>query len=72
MIPQVPTVLCSMSLFLMVKAVEVLIALRRVSSYFIWPFEEWFILNLLQNLTDWLSEHYINRLDVLVDLDCPV
>ena len=64
MIPQVPIVLCSMSLFLMVMAVEVLIALRRVSSYFIWPFEEWFVLNLLQNLTDRLSEHCINRLGV--------
>ena len=47
MIPQVPTVLRSMSLFLMVMVVEVLIALRRVSSHFIWPLEEWFVLNLL-------------------------
>ena len=64
MIPQVPTVLCSMFLFLMVMAVEVLIALRRISSHFIWQFEEWFVLNLLQNLTNRLSEHGINRLGV--------
>ena len=64
MIPQVPTVLRSMSLFLMVMVVEVLIALHRVSSHFIWPFEEWFVLNLLQNLTDWLSKHCINRMGV--------
>ena len=47
MIPQVPTVLCSMSLFLMVMAVEFLIALLKVTNHFIWPLEEWFILNLL-------------------------
>ena len=52
-----------MSLFLMVMAVEVLIALRRVSSHFIWPPEE-FILNLLQNVIDRLSEYCINRLGV--------
>ena len=64
MIPQVPTVLRSMSLFLMVMVVEVLIALRRVSIHFIWPLEEWFVLNLLQNLPDRLSKHCINCLGI--------
>ena len=64
MIPQVPIILRSMSLFLMVVAVEVLIALRRVSNHFIRPLEEWFVFNLLHNLPDRLSEHYINRLGI--------
>ena len=64
MIPQVPMVFRNMSLFFMVMAVEVLIALCRVSSHFIWPFEEWFILNLLQNLLDQLSKHYIKHLGI--------
>ena len=53
-----------MSLFLMVMAVEILILLCRVSGHFIWPLEEWFILNLLKNLMDQLSKHCINRLSV--------
>ena len=47
MIPQVPTVFRSVSLFLMVMEVKVLVAFYRVSSHFVWPFEEWFVLNLL-------------------------
>ena len=54
----------SMSLFSVVMAVEILVVLRRVSSYFVWPFEELFFFNLLQNLPDQLSKHYINHLGI--------
>ena len=47
MVPQVLTVFRSVSLFLMVMAIKVLVAFCRVSSHFVWPFEEWFVLNLL-------------------------
>ena len=48
----------------MIMAIKVLIALRRVSSQFIWPLEKWFVLNLFQNLTDRFSKHHINHLGV--------
>ena len=48
----------------MVMAVEVLVALCTVSSHFVWPFEERFVLNLLQNLPDRLSKHCTNHLDI--------
>ena len=48
----------------MVMVVDVLIALCRVSSHFIWPLEEWVVLNFLQNLLDQLLEHCINCLGI--------
>ena len=35
-----------------------------VSCHLIWPFEEWLVLDLLQNLVYWLLEHSINYLPV--------
>ena len=64
MIPQVSAVLCSVSLVLVVLAIKVFIAPCRVSYHLIWPFEEWFALDLLQNLMYRLSEHSIDRLSI--------
>ena len=47
MVPQIPTVLRSVSLVLMVLAIKALVAPHRVSSHFFQPFEEWLILDLL-------------------------
>ena len=64
MIPQISTVLCSVSLVLVVLAIKALIAPYGVSCHLIWPFEEWLILDLFQNLVHWFSEHHINHLSI--------
>ena len=51
-----------MSSLLMVMAMKSLVAPRRVFSYLIWPFEVWLILDLVQDLMYWLSEHRVNHL----------
>ena len=53
MIPQIPAVLGSMSLVLVVVAIETLIAPHGISRHLVWPFEERPILNLLQYLMHW-------------------
>ena len=64
MVPQIFTVLRNVSLVLMVLAIKALVTPHRVSSHFVWPFEEQFILYLLQNLMHQFSEHSINHLSV--------
>ena len=64
MVPQISTVLRSVSLVLMVLAIKALVAPHRVSSPLVWPFEEQLIRNLLQNLMHRFSEHHINRLSI--------
>ena len=64
MVPQILAILCDVSLVLMVLAIKVLVAPHGVSSHLVWPFEEWLVLNLLQNLMHRFSEHCINRLGV--------
>ena len=64
MVPQIPTNFCSISLVLVILAKEVLIALHGVSRHFIWPFKEWLILNLLENLMHRFPEHCVNCLSI--------
>ena len=64
MVPQISTIFCSMSLVLVILAIKVLIALHGVSCHLIWPFKEWFILNILQNLMHWFPEHRVNCLSI--------
>ena len=64
MIPQIPVVLGSVSLVLVVVAIKALIAPHGVSCHFIWPFEERVVLNFFQYLVHWFSEHSINYLSV--------
>ena len=53
-----------MPMVLMIMTIQVLVAFRRVPSHFSWPLEESFVLDFLQNLLYWLSEHGINHLHV--------
>ena len=62
--PQISTVLHSVSLVLMVLVIKALITPHRVSYHLIWPFEEWSILDLLQNLVHQFSERRINHLSI--------
>ena len=64
MIPLIPAILSGMLVVLMIMTIQVLVALRGVSSHFTWPSEERFVLDFLQNLLYWLSEYDINRLHV--------
>jgi len=63
-VPQIPTVFCSVPLVLMVFAIKALVAPHRVSSHLVRPFEERLIFNLLQNLMHRFSEYCINYLGV--------
>ena len=47
--------------FLVILGMKTLVAPHMASSYLVWPFEVWLILNLLQDLMYWLSEHCINH-----------
>ena len=47
MVPQIPAILRSVSLVLMVLTIKALVTPNEVSSYLVWPFEEWLVLNLL-------------------------
>jgi len=62
MIPQSSTVLGGMPPFLMVLAMKTLVAPHGVSSHLVWLFEVWLILDLLQDLMYWLSEHRVYHL----------
>ena len=64
MIPQNSTILCGMPPILVVLAMKVLIALHEVTSHLIWPFKEWFILDFLQHLVYWFSEHCVYHLSI--------
>jgi len=64
MVPQILAILHSVSLVLMVLAIKALVAPHGVSSHLVWPFEERFVLNLLQNLMHRFLEHCINCLGV--------
>nr|POE93761.1 hypothetical protein CFP56_30531 [Quercus suber] len=48
--------------FLVVLAMKTLVAPHGVSSYLVRPFEVWLILDLLQDLMHWFSEHRVNHL----------
>ena len=41
---------------------KALIALFGVISHLIWPLKEWLVLNFLQDLVYWFSEHRVNHL----------
>ena len=64
MVLQISTVFYNMSLVLEILAIKVLIVPHGVSCHLIWPFEEWLILTLLQNLMHRLLEHHVNRLSI--------
>ena len=64
MVPQISTIFCSMSLVLVILAIKVLIAPHKVSCHLIWPFKEWLILNILQNLMHQFPEHHVNCLSI--------
>ena len=57
MVPQVSAVLGGVPRFLVVLAIQVLVALHRVSCHLIRPFEERLIHDLFQNLMYRISEH---------------
>ena len=57
MILQVPVVLDSMPRFLVVLTIQILVALHGISCHLIGPFEEWLILDLLQDLMYQVLEH---------------
>ena len=62
MVPQSSAVLSGMPSLLVVLAMKALIAPQGVSTHLIRPFEVWFVLDLLQNLMHWFSEHNVNHL----------
>ena len=62
MIPQSFTVLSGMPSFLMVLVIKTLFAPHGVSFHLVWLFEVWLILDVLQDLMYWFSEHRINHL----------
>ena len=64
MVPQVPAILGGVARFLVVLAIQVLVALHRVSCHLIWSFEERLVLDLLQNLMYQILEHNVNCLRV--------
>ena len=41
---------------------EALVAPQGILSHFVWPFEVWLVLDLLQDLMHWLSEHNVNHM----------
>ena len=62
MVPQSSTVLSGVSSFLVVLAMKTLVAPHRIPYHLVWPFEVWLILDFLQDLVYWFSEHRINHL----------
>ena len=61
MVPQGSTVFDSVSSFLVVLAMTLVVP-HGVLSHLVWPFEVWLILDFLQDLMYWFSEHRINHL----------
>ena len=64
MIPQISTILNSVSMILMIMAIKVLVMIHRISCHLIRPLEERFVFNFLQDLLYWLSKYSIHRLSV--------
>ena len=62
MVPQSSIVLSGVSSFLVVLAMKTLVAHYRVLCHLVWPFEVWLILDFLQDLMYWFSEHRISHL----------
>ena len=62
MTPQSSTIFYGVPSLLVVLAIKALLALHRVSSYLIWPFKVWLILNSFQDLMHWFPEHRANHL----------
>ena len=62
MVPQSSVVLSSMPPLLVVLTMKALIMPQEVSSYLVWLFEVWLVLDLLQDLMHWFLEHSVNRL----------
>ena len=62
MISQSSIVLGGIPLFQMVLAMKTLVVPHGVSFHLIWSFEIWLILDLLQDLIYWLSEHHVYHL----------
>ena len=62
MVPQSSAVLGDMPPLLVVLEMKALIAPQGVSSHFVWPFEVWLVLDLLQDLMHWFSNHNVNHL----------
>ena len=48
--------------FLVVLAMKTLVVPHGISIHLIWLFEVWLVLDLLQDLMHWLSEHRVNHL----------
>ena len=64
MVLQFPVVLGGVPRFLMVLAIQVLVALHGISCHLIWPFEECLILDLFQDLMYRVSEYSMNCLRI--------
>ena len=47
---------------LVVLAMKALIALHGITFHLIWSFKEWLVLDFLQDLVYWFSEHLVNNL----------
>ena len=62
MTPQSSTIFCGVSSILVVLVMKALVTLHRVSSYLIWPFKVWLILNPFQDLMHWFLEYHANHL----------
>ena len=62
MVPQNSAVIGGMPPFLVILAMETLVAPQGTSTHFVRPFEVWLILDLLQNLMHRLPEHDVNHL----------
>ena len=45
--PQIPTIFSSMTVILMIMAVQVLVTIHWISCHLVRPFKEWFISNIL-------------------------
>ena len=56
-IPEVPAILCGVSVVLVVLAIKVLVSLYRLSRHLIWPSKVWFALDFFQHLMRRFSEY---------------
>jgi len=61
MIPQSSTVLGGMPSLLVVLAMKTLVVPHGISFHLVRLFEVWLVLDLLQDLMHWFSEHRVNR-----------
>ena len=51
-----------MPLLLVILAIKALVAPQGVFSHLVWPFKVQLVLDLLQDLMHWFSEHIVNHL----------